>query len=209
MKRKSLLVLIFFYFFLGGFVFAQAPVKEPPPINAPTVTMSKIGDQGIYGIAGIIQKFGGWLLLIAGAVAVVMIIVGGVRYMISMGNPQQTEGAKKTIIYALVGLIVIISSFSIARIVTFLFSSTPQPEIVKEISDKIESGEIQGKVSQCQYNGEVVFNTPIPSQGPDSYISALYNAEGEVICYTDGGISGKGDIISKCPGFDPTKCPAQ
>jgi hypothetical protein len=45
--------------------------------------------------------------VLAGAVAVIMIIVGGFRYITSSGSPESTKGARNTIVYALVGLIVI------------------------------------------------------------------------------------------------------
>ena len=47
------------------------------------------------------------LSLIAGAAAVVMIIIGGFRYVTSAGSPEATKGAKNTILYALVGLVVV------------------------------------------------------------------------------------------------------
>jgi hypothetical protein len=45
--------------------------------------------------------------LIVGAVAVIMIIIGGFRYVISSGNDQAVSGAKNTIIFALVGLVIV------------------------------------------------------------------------------------------------------
>lgn len=198
--------------FSCSFAFGQTPstpVKEPPPLtNTPTATFSHVGDSGIYGIVGIIQEFGGWLLLIAGALAIVMVIYGGLRYMVSMGNPQQTEAAKKTIMFALIGLVVIVLSGSIVKLVTYFFTSAPQPAVVQSSAAKIKSGEIKGKITQCQYNGKQVFNTPIPSKGPDSFTSALYDEKGALLCYTSGGFTGKGDL-SMCPGFDPAKCPAK
>lgn len=43
----------------------------------------------------------------AGAIAVIMIIVGGFRYITSAGNAEGTKSARNTIVYAVVGLIVI------------------------------------------------------------------------------------------------------
>ena len=45
--------------------------------------------------------------LVVGSIAVIMIIVGGFRYVVSGGNDQATSGAKNTIIYALVGLVIV------------------------------------------------------------------------------------------------------
>lgn len=57
------------------------------------------------------------LLLFAGAVAVLFLIIGGFRYVISTGNPEQVEGAKKTIMYAILGLIIIFVAFVLVRLV--------------------------------------------------------------------------------------------
>ena len=47
------------------------------------------------------------LLGLVGIVAAIYLVLGGVRYVMSEGEENQTEKAKKTIIYALIGLIVI------------------------------------------------------------------------------------------------------
>ncbi|HVO86163.1 MAG TPA: pilin, partial [Candidatus Binatia bacterium] len=47
------------------------------------------------------------LSVIVGSISVIMIIYGGFRYVTSAGNDTQTASARKTIIYALVGLIIV------------------------------------------------------------------------------------------------------
>lgn len=44
---------------------------------------------------------------LVGAIAVLMIIVGGFRYVTSSGNSEALKNARNTIVYALVGLIVV------------------------------------------------------------------------------------------------------
>ena len=46
------------------------------------------------------------LLFIVGAAAVIMLIVGAVRYTVSAGDQQAVANAKNTILYAIVGVIV-------------------------------------------------------------------------------------------------------
>lgn len=55
---------------------------------------------------------------IAGAVAVVFIILGGIKYSISQGNAGDLQKAKDMIVYALVGLVFVIIAFSIVQLVT-------------------------------------------------------------------------------------------
>jgi TRAP-type C4-dicarboxylate transport system permease small subunit len=54
---------------------------------------------------------------IAGIVAVLIIIIGGVRYVTSNGDSSQVTAAKNTILYAVVGLVVIIMAAAITQFV--------------------------------------------------------------------------------------------
>ena len=47
------------------------------------------------------------LSVVVGIVAVVMIIVGGLRYVTSGGNDTSVTSAKNTILYAIIGLIIV------------------------------------------------------------------------------------------------------
>lgn len=58
------------------------------------------------------------LLYIIGALSVVMIIVGGLRYVISAGDPKKTADAKNTIVYAISGVVVAVLAFAIVTFVT-------------------------------------------------------------------------------------------
>lgn len=55
---------------------------------------------------------------IAGAVAVVFIILGGIRYTISQGNAADLQKGKDMIVYALVGLVFVIMAFAVVQLVT-------------------------------------------------------------------------------------------
>ena len=54
---------------------------------------------------------------VIGLVAVVFIIIGGVNYMTSNGDPQKTKKAKDTILYAAIGLIICALAFAIVNFV--------------------------------------------------------------------------------------------
>lgn len=57
------------------------------------------------------------MLYILGIIAVIMIVIGGVRYTTSNGDSSQTKAAKDTILYAVIGLIVAIMAFAIVNFV--------------------------------------------------------------------------------------------
>ncbi len=54
---------------------------------------------------------------IVGAVAVIMIIIGGFKYVTSGGDSNSVSGAKNTILYAIVGLVIVAFAQIIVRFV--------------------------------------------------------------------------------------------
>ncbi len=52
-----------------------------------------------------------------GAIAVIIIIIAGIKFMTSQGNPDSLTKAKNTIIYAAVGLAVSLGAFTIVTFV--------------------------------------------------------------------------------------------
>lgn len=63
------------------------------------------------------------LSVIVGVVAVIMIIIGGLRYITSGGSDTSVTGAKNTILYAIIGLIIV----ALAQImVRFVLSKVTQ-----------------------------------------------------------------------------------
>lgn len=68
-------------------------------------------------IGGILKNVINILLFFAGTISVIVIIVGGIRYITSDGDPGSASKAKNTIIYALVGLVIAIMSFAIVNFI--------------------------------------------------------------------------------------------
>lgn len=58
------------------------------------------------------------ILAIGGAVAVIFVVLGGIKYSMSQGNASDLEKAKNMILYALVGLGFVIMAFTIVQFVT-------------------------------------------------------------------------------------------
>ena len=54
---------------------------------------------------------------LVGIIAVIMIIIGGINYTMSQGDPAKTKKAKDTILYGVIGLIVSIAAFAIVNFV--------------------------------------------------------------------------------------------
>lgn len=76
-----------------------------------------------------LQLIAGGLLYLAAPVAVLVIAISGLRYVTAHGKQETLDGAKKTLVWAIVGLIVIILSFAIVRLIittVFQVDQTPQ-----------------------------------------------------------------------------------
>lgn len=61
------------------------------------------------------------LLLLIGAVSVIMIVIGGFKYVTSNGDQNQLTSAKNTVLYAVVGLVVAIMASAIVNFVVTQF----------------------------------------------------------------------------------------
>lgn len=58
-------------------------------------------------LTNLIAKIVNILSVVTGAVAVIMLIYGGFRYVTSAGNDAGVQAAKNTILYAIIGLIIV------------------------------------------------------------------------------------------------------
>jgi len=67
--------------------------------------------------SGQVEAILGLVYMIAGIVAVVVIIIGGIRYATANGDSGQVQSAKNTILYSVVGLVVIIMAAAITQFV--------------------------------------------------------------------------------------------
>jgi cytochrome bd-type quinol oxidase subunit 2 len=64
-------------------------------------------DTGTSGISGIAANIVNVFSIIVGVVSVIMIIYGGFRYITSGGESGSVTNAKNTLVYAIVGLVIV------------------------------------------------------------------------------------------------------
>lgn len=69
----------------------------------------------LTGEGGVFTTVVNVLLFIIGAISVIMLIIGGIRYTVSAGDSNAVTGAKNTILYAIVGLLVAFFAFAIVN----------------------------------------------------------------------------------------------
>lgn len=78
----------------------------------------------LFGASGIFRTITNVLLFLIGAVAVIMLIIGGIRYTISGGDSTAVTAAKNTILYSIVGIIVALLAYAIVNFVLDSFTTT-------------------------------------------------------------------------------------
>ena len=59
-------------------------------------------------------------LIFAGVVALFFILISGIRLITSSGDPKAIEGARKTLTFAIIGLVIILLSFFIISMIGYI-----------------------------------------------------------------------------------------
>lgn len=111
-------------------LFALALVGSLALFSAPAGAINVIGDactanpgSAICQNSGetvsntMIQNIVNLLLFVLGVIAVIMIIIGGIKYTTSDGDSSKIKSAKDTILYSVVGLVVAVLAFAIVNFV--------------------------------------------------------------------------------------------
>ena len=102
LRRQSL--AIFIYVALGAPLF---------------LTHSAFAATGSVGqVEGFLRSLIQIIAGLAGLVATGFFVIGGFSYITSAGNPERMDGAKRTITFSAIGLIIVIAAFVLSNIVT-------------------------------------------------------------------------------------------
>lgn len=88
-------------------VIAAGPLGSADGLGLPTKKANEAALNTIFNTA----------LMVAGAIAVIMIIYGGFLYITSNGDASKTTTAKNLILYTAVGVVIIAFAFVIVRFV--------------------------------------------------------------------------------------------
>ena len=97
------------------FALALAPLASAQ-FSVPSSGSSNLPND--TSISSFIIKIINIALTVAGLIAVLFLIIGGFRYITSAGNEETAEQAKKIITNAIIGIVIIILSFVIVRVIS-------------------------------------------------------------------------------------------
>ena len=122
MKRTGIGVAAAATLALTNFQFASAVCGPETDVTAVGVTggaqcSAPTSVSSNFSLAGLFGQIANILIFLVGAISVIVLIIGGLRYVISAGNPAQVTGAKNTILYAIVGIVIAIAAYAIVQFV--------------------------------------------------------------------------------------------
>ena len=86
----------------------------------------------LFGDNGVFKRITNTILYIVGIVAVIMLIIGGIRYVTSGGDAKKVTDAKNTVLYAIIGLIISLLAYAI---VNFVISALPSSDNDKKTNE--------------------------------------------------------------------------
>jgi hypothetical protein len=134
--KKSLQGLLLVPALALGLTFATGTLSAPVANAADCSTDASGGLSGgagcaqgkdqstdLFGQNGIFKTITNVLLFIIGAISVIMLIIGGIRYVVSGGDSGAVTSAKNTILYAVVGIVVAILAYAVVNFVITSFTS--------------------------------------------------------------------------------------
>ena len=180
-KHKTIIpfvVLLLFSFLLTGTVFAQERQLE---INYPTIKDFKPGTVAT-NLAEYVRYIFNFTVAIVGLIAFGVLIVAGIGYLTSAGQPEEAKKSKKRIQAALLGLLILLFSFLIITTINPYLATFSLPGLTKVPVT------------------EVATSTPISEPTADIYekIRTLVNALLAAVTAIPSQVNSLNSLIGQC-----------
>ena len=100
-----------------GFIAQKALADTTGDVSNSVNNLAGSANAGSTDLTSFIGTIINLMLGVVGVAAVIMLIIGGFRYVFSQGNEKAVSGAKDTILYAIIGIVVAILAFAIVNFV--------------------------------------------------------------------------------------------
>lgn len=123
MKKLLLSLLTVATLSLLGASLATVDVSYADAKGQITDSLNNVNDGNTTDLGGGIKTGIDMLLFLIGAISVLVIIIGGIKYVVSNGDSGAIQSAKNTIMYAVIGLLVAILAYSIVNFVVGQFTN--------------------------------------------------------------------------------------
>lgn len=121
---KKLLVVVVMVLAAGLFFAQPQEAVLAQSTDQACIAIGGCDDDGESDIQRIIELMVNIFSIVIGIVATIMIMVGGYRYITSGGDSSKTASAKNTIIYAIIGLVIVaLAQFLVHFVLSSLIGS--------------------------------------------------------------------------------------
>lgn len=123
MIRKIAAFLLMTGITVASFVYATQPVvavndwNSEACANADEAQKAALGCETDSTAPSVVEGLINGIISVVGIVAVIVIVVGGQRFIVSQGDPSKITAARGMIIYGVVGLIVALLAFAVVNFV--------------------------------------------------------------------------------------------
>ena len=117
-KVSKILSAVLVLVFSTMFAFTALPVYAAGDgVSQAQSGMNAINNGNDTDLPSAIKTILSSVFIVVGILAVIVIIIGGVNYTLSQGDPGKVKKAKDTILYGIIGLIVSLLAFAIVQFV--------------------------------------------------------------------------------------------
>ena len=90
-------------------------------VDSGTIVPDTLPNVGIIQVIQAVIKF---ILIVAFIAAFIMLLIGGIRWILAGGDEKAVSSARSTITAALIGLVIVLLSFAIIKLVEAFFGVT-------------------------------------------------------------------------------------
>ena len=115
---KIIIILLASFIGIGPLLYSNASYADTDVCSmsvAPEVYEAAGCGGGKDKLPGTVVNIINAIIAVSSIVAIVFVIVGGISYMTSNGDPGKIEKAKKTILYSVIGLVICALTFAIVN----------------------------------------------------------------------------------------------
>jgi len=119
MRKKNLLILIFLglFIFNVSWVYGQGLVPDASGDPCAAGSATYCGNYELNDFMVLAINISKWILGMVGSLSLIMFIYGGFIFLISAGGSEKVGQAKKIIVAAVIGLIIVFTSYLIIKFV--------------------------------------------------------------------------------------------